>query len=61
MLERLGYRVDVAGNGLEVLENLRRQTYDIVLMDVQMPEMNGLDATREIHAIWGADRPGSQP
>jgi CheY-like chemotaxis protein len=57
MLERLGYRVDFAGNGLEVLENLRRQTYDIVLMDVQMPEMNGLDATREIHAIWGADRP----
>jgi len=57
MLERLGYRVDAVGNGLEVLDALRRQTYDLVLMDVQMPEMNGLDATRRIIATWGADRP----
>ncbi len=61
MLERLGYRLDAVGNGLEVLEALRRQTYDLVLMDVQMPEMNGLDATRKIISTYGPnpaiDRP----
>ncbi|HAG82546.1 MAG TPA: hybrid sensor histidine kinase/response regulator, partial [Cyanobacteria bacterium UBA12227] len=38
LLRRMGYRADIAGNGLEVLEALRRQSYDVVLMDVQMPE-----------------------
>jgi signal transduction histidine kinase/DNA-binding response OmpR family regulator len=57
MLERMGYRLDAVGNGLEVLEALRRQTYDIVLMDVQMPEMNGLDATKKIISLWRSERP----
>ena len=57
MLERLGYRVDAASNGLEVLQALDRQGYDVVLMDVQMPEMNGLDATRHIIARYGQNRP----
>ena len=48
ILQRLGYRPDVAANGLEVLIALRRQHYDVVLMDIQMPEMDGLTATQKI-------------
>jgi signal transduction histidine kinase/CheY-like chemotaxis protein len=56
MLARCGYRPDVANNGLEVLAAFNRQPYDVVLMDVEMPEMDGDEATHCIRRDLAADR-----
>jgi signal transduction histidine kinase/sensor domain CHASE-containing protein/ActR/RegA family two-component response regulator len=52
MLQKLGYAADVVSNGKEVLAALRRQSYDLILMDMQMPEMNGIEATLIICQEW---------
>jgi CheY-like chemotaxis protein len=56
MIKR-GCTVDVAANGIEALQALERQFYDLVLMDLRMPEMDGLEATRIIRQIWPDNGP----
>ncbi|MCP3964708.1 MAG: response regulator [bacterium] len=55
-LELLGYNVDVADNGVEALEAIARNSYDLVLMDCQMPELDGYEATRRLRRQLGGRR-----
>ncbi|MBI3738023.1 MAG: GAF domain-containing protein [Chloroflexi bacterium] len=56
-LEQMGYRADVASNGVEAVESVERQKYDVILMDIQMPEMDGLDTTRAIRKLKDVHQP----
>jgi CheY-like chemotaxis protein len=53
----MGYRVDAVADGFEVLEALERRLYDLIIMDVKMPEMDGLLATQEIRKRWPENGP----
>jgi CheY-like chemotaxis protein len=56
MLRRLGYEVDAVANGLEVLQALEERSYDLILMDILMPKMDGLAAAEEIRRRYPASR-----
>lgn len=56
-LRKGGYALDVARDGLEAIEALQKGRYDLVLMDIRMPNMNGIECTKHIHATFGDDSP----
>ena len=56
VLHKLGYRADVAHNGLEVLKALEQKVYDILFLDVQMPELDGLETARQICKRWSSEK-----
>ncbi|MEA5576328.1 MASE1 domain-containing protein [Anabaena sp. UHCC 0451] len=57
LFQKMGYKIDIAINGCEVLTCLQQKFYDVIFMDIQMPELDGIEATKEIYQLWGESRP----
>src|SRR5664279_3087341 len=57
IFQSMGYEVDVADNGVIALEHLEKKNYELVTLDIQMPEMDGITCAKEIHKKFGEQRP----